>query len=61
MIPNSPSPLLRFRLHFEKESKEDVEKRKKMAREKVLQPISDKELEVNINDVYPTDKGLAVF
>lgn len=61
MIPNSPSPLLRFRLHFEKESKEDVEKRKKMARENVLQPISDKELEVNINDVYPTDKGLAVF
>lgn len=48
----------RFRLHFEKESKEDVEKRKKMAREKALQPISDKELEVNINDVYPTDKGL---
>ncbi|XP_075897036.1 guanine nucleotide-binding protein-like 1 [Nelusetta ayraudi] len=48
----------RFRLHFEKESKEDVEKRKKMAREKVLQSISDKELEVNINDVYPTDKGL---
>ncbi|XP_068179426.1 guanine nucleotide-binding protein-like 1 [Antennarius striatus] len=48
----------RFRLHFEKESKEEVEKRKKLAREKTLQPISDKELEVNINDIYPTDKGL---
>lgn len=54
-------PLFRFRLHFEKESKEEVEKRKKLAREKVLQPISDKELEININDVYPSDKGLAVF
>lgn len=54
-------PLYRFRLHFEKESKEDVEKRKKLAREKVLQPIADKELEVNITDVYPTDKGLAIL
>ncbi|GAA6229281.1 guanine nucleotide-binding protein-like 1 [Lates japonicus] len=48
----------RFRLHFEKESKEDVEKRKKVAREKVLQPVSDKELEVDINDIYPSEKGL---
>ncbi|XP_022612333.1 guanine nucleotide-binding protein-like 1 isoform X2 [Seriola dumerili] len=48
----------RFRLHFEKESKEEVEKRKKMAREKVLQPVSDKELEVGINDIYPSEKGL---
>lgn len=55
------TPLPRFRLHFEKESKEEVEKRKKMAREKVLQPVSDKELEININDIYPTDKGLVVF
>lgn len=49
---------LRFRLHFEKETKEDVEKRKKVAREKVLQQVSDKELETDINDIYPTDKGL---
>ncbi|KAM9310230.1 LOW QUALITY PROTEIN: guanine nucleotide-binding protein-like 1 [Pholidichthys leucotaenia] len=48
----------RFRLHFEKESKEEVEKRKKMAREKVLQTVSDKELEVDINDIYPSEKGL---
>ncbi|KAL6109260.1 gnl1 [Pungitius sinensis] len=48
----------RFRLHFERESKEDVEKGKKLAREKVLQPISDKELEININDIFPSDKGL---
>ncbi|XP_044216053.1 guanine nucleotide-binding protein-like 1 [Thunnus albacares] len=48
----------RFRLHFEKESKEDVEKRKKIAREKVLQPVSDKELETSIDDIYPSEKGL---
>ncbi|KAG7277910.1 hypothetical protein CRUP_004689 [Coryphaenoides rupestris] len=38
----------RFRLHFEKESKEEVERQKKLAMEKILQLISDKELEVNI-------------
>lgn len=48
----------RFRLHFEKESKEEVEKRKKAAREKVLQPVTDKELEVDIHDIYPSEKGL---
>lgn len=48
----------RFRLHFEKENKEEVEKRKKIAREKVLQPVTDKELEVDINDIYPSEKGL---
>lgn len=48
----------RFRLHFEKESKEEVEKRKKIAREKVLQPASDKELEVDIHDIFPSEKGL---
>ncbi|XP_058504864.1 guanine nucleotide-binding protein-like 1 isoform X1 [Solea solea] len=48
----------RFRLHFEKESKEDVEKRKKLAMEKTLQPVLDKELEININDIYPSEKGL---
>lgn len=54
-------PLLRFRLHFEKESKEEVERRKKLAQEKVLQPVSEKELEVNINDIYPSEKGLVAF
>ncbi|KAF6722011.1 Guanine nucleotide-binding protein-like 1 [Oryzias melastigma] len=49
----------RFRLHFEKESKEEVEKRKKLAREKVLQPVSDKELEVDINEIYPSEKRLS--
>ncbi|KAM3872866.1 guanine nucleotide-binding protein-like 1 [Diretmus argenteus] len=48
----------RFRLHFEKESKEEVEKRKKIAREKILQPVSDKVLEIDISDIYPTEKGL---
>uniref|UniRef100_A0A3P8WW86 Guanine nucleotide-binding protein-like 1 n=1 Tax=Cynoglossus semilaevis TaxID=244447 RepID=A0A3P8WW86_CYNSE len=48
----------RFRLHFERESKEEVEKRKKTAREKPLQQVSEKELELNIEDIYPKDKGL---
>ncbi|XP_068614791.1 guanine nucleotide-binding protein-like 1 [Brachionichthys hirsutus] len=48
----------RFRLHFENESKEEVEKRKKLCMEKLLQPVSDKELEVNIDDIYPLEKGL---
>ena len=55
------TPLFRFRLHFEKESKEEVEKRKKSARERVLQPVSDKELEVEINNIYPSEKGPDVF
>ncbi|KAM4580018.1 guanine nucleotide-binding protein-like 1 [Odontesthes bonariensis] len=49
----------RFRLHFEKESKEEVERRKKLAMDTVLQPVSDKELEVDINDIYPSEKGLS--
>ncbi|XP_061803691.1 guanine nucleotide-binding protein-like 1 [Nerophis lumbriciformis] len=48
----------RFRLHFEKESKEDVEKRKKIAQEKIIQPVSDKELEIGIEDIYPPERGL---
>ncbi|XP_015226287.1 PREDICTED: guanine nucleotide-binding protein-like 1 [Cyprinodon variegatus] len=48
----------RFRLHFEKESKEEVIRRKKLAMETVLKPASDKELEVNINEIYPSEKGL---
>lgn len=54
------SSLFRFRLHFEKESKADVEKGKKLAREKVLQPVSEKELEIAIDTIYPPDKGLSV-
>lgn len=38
-----------------------MEKRKKLAREKELQPVSDKELEVDINDIYPSEKGWNVF
>lgn len=48
----------RFRLHFEKESKDEVEKRKKMARERILQPVPDRELEMDINQVYPEEQGL---
>lgn len=38
-----------------------MEKRKKIAREKVLQQVSDKELEIDINDIYPSEKGLIHF
>ncbi|XP_029308061.1 guanine nucleotide-binding protein-like 1 isoform X1 [Cottoperca gobio] len=48
----------RFRLHFEKESKEEVEKRKKVAREKVLHPVAEKEHEISIEDIFPSEKGL---
>jgi hypothetical protein len=51
---------IRFRLHFERETKEEVEKRKKVAREKILQPVSEKEMEINIGDIYPADKGGAM-
>ncbi|CAL8235563.1 unnamed protein product [Boreogadus saida] len=50
----------RFRLHFERETKEEVEKRKKVAREKILQPVSEKEMEINIGEIYPADKGLGI-
>lgn len=52
--------LRRFQLHFERESKKDVEKGKKLAREKVLKPVSEKELEISIDDIYPPEKGLSV-
>ncbi|XP_053480563.1 guanine nucleotide-binding protein-like 1 [Ictalurus furcatus] len=48
----------RFRLHFGKESKEEVEKRKKMAREKILQAVPERDLEMDVKDVYPEDQGL---
>lgn len=49
--------LLRFRLHFEKESKEEVERRKKIAREKILEEVSEKDLEVNVDNLYPAERG----
>lgn len=52
---------LRFRLHFEKESKEEVERRKKLAMETVLKPVSDKELEVSKEEIYPSEKGIIGF
>ncbi|XP_051574968.1 guanine nucleotide-binding protein-like 1 isoform X1 [Myxocyprinus asiaticus] len=48
----------RFRLHYEKESKEEVERRKKIAMEKILKPVAEEELELDINQIYPEDKGL---
>uniref|UniRef100_A0A8C1QFF8 Guanine nucleotide-binding protein-like 1 n=1 Tax=Cyprinus carpio TaxID=7962 RepID=A0A8C1QFF8_CYPCA len=48
----------RFRLHFEKESKEEVEKRKKIAMEKILKPVAEKELEIDMTQIYPEEKGL---
>ncbi|KAL2084021.1 hypothetical protein ACEWY4_019539 [Coilia grayii] len=48
----------KFRLHFERESREEVERRKKIAREKVLVPAADQDLEADINDIYPEERGL---
>ncbi|XP_051999415.1 guanine nucleotide-binding protein-like 1 [Xyrauchen texanus] len=48
----------RFHLHFEKESKEEVERRKKIAMKKILKPVAEKELEMDINQLYPEEKGL---
>ncbi|KAF3839269.1 hypothetical protein F7725_017986, partial [Dissostichus mawsoni] len=43
---------------YDPNSKEEVEKRKKVAREKVLKPLSGKEDEISIDDVFPPEKGL---
>ncbi|XP_028835985.1 guanine nucleotide-binding protein-like 1 [Denticeps clupeoides] len=48
----------RYRLHFEKESREEVERRKKIAREKILDTVAERDLEINTNDIYPEDKVL---
>ncbi|XP_012676935.2 guanine nucleotide-binding protein-like 1 [Clupea harengus] len=48
----------RFRLHFEKESREEVDRRKKIAMVKVLEPAAEQDMEVDINDIYPEDRGL---
>ncbi|XP_041068536.1 guanine nucleotide-binding protein-like 1 [Carcharodon carcharias] len=42
----------RFRLHLEKESREEIERRKKVTQEKIVELIPETELEVDIVDVY---------
>uniref|UniRef100_A0A2I3MUH6 Guanine nucleotide-binding protein-like 1 n=1 Tax=Papio anubis TaxID=9555 RepID=A0A2I3MUH6_PAPAN len=42
----------RYRLHFERDSREEVERRKRAAREQVLQPVSAEVLELDIREVY---------
>ncbi|XP_051899706.1 LOW QUALITY PROTEIN: guanine nucleotide-binding protein-like 1 [Pristis pectinata] len=42
----------RFRLHFEKESREEIERRKKFMQEKIIELIPETELEVDIDDIY---------
>ncbi|XP_036724788.1 guanine nucleotide-binding protein-like 1 isoform X6 [Balaenoptera musculus] len=42
----------RYRLHFERDSREEVERRKRAAREQVLQPISAELLVLDIWEVY---------
>ncbi|CAI9621559.1 unnamed protein product [Staurois parvus] len=42
----------RYRLQFEKESKDEIERRKKIAQEKILEPVSETELEVDIMKIY---------
>ncbi|XP_069491448.1 guanine nucleotide-binding protein-like 1 [Ambystoma mexicanum] len=42
----------RYRLHFEKESREEIERRKKLAREKIVEPVPETELEVDIDEIY---------
>ncbi|XP_043533808.1 guanine nucleotide-binding protein-like 1 [Chiloscyllium plagiosum] len=42
----------RFRLHLEKESREEIERRKKVVQEKVVELIPETELEVDIVGIY---------
>ncbi|XP_078685734.1 guanine nucleotide-binding protein-like 1 [Branchiostoma floridae x Branchiostoma belcheri] len=42
----------RYRLHFMKESRAEIERRKKIAREKVISQVSEADLEVAIEDIY---------
>ncbi|KAH0630402.1 hypothetical protein JD844_013404 [Phrynosoma platyrhinos] len=48
----------RYRLHFDRESKEEIERRKKIAREKILEPVPEDETEVDIEDIYKTGSVL---
>lgn len=51
-----PCPI-RYRLHFERDSREEVERRKRAAREQVLQPVSAELLELDIREVYQPGSG----
>ncbi|KAM8954293.1 guanine nucleotide-binding protein-like 1 [Pelodytes ibericus] len=42
----------RYRLHFDKDSKEEIERRKKIAQENLLVPVSETDLEVDIDKIY---------
>lgn len=42
----------RYRLQLEKESKDEIERRKKISREKILEPVPETELEVDIGKIY---------
>ncbi|CAJ0924821.1 unnamed protein product [Ranitomeya imitator] len=42
----------RYRLQFDRESKEEIERRKKLAVEKILEPVAETELEVDIEKIY---------
>lgn len=63
--PGSPSwphalqlpPAARYRLHFERESREELERRKKVAQEKILEPVPESEKELDIQDVYRSGSG----
>ncbi|XP_053328937.1 guanine nucleotide-binding protein-like 1 [Spea bombifrons] len=42
----------RYRLQFERESKDEIERRKKIAQEKILQSVPETELEIDIDEIY---------
>ncbi|XP_074120965.1 guanine nucleotide-binding protein-like 1 isoform X4 [Sminthopsis crassicaudata] len=48
----------RYRLHFERESREEVERRKRAAREQLLKPVNEKSLELDIGDIYHPGSNL---
>ncbi|GCB65171.1 hypothetical protein scyTo_0014859 [Scyliorhinus torazame] len=47
----------RFRLHLEKESREEIERRKKVMQEKIVELTPEAELEVDIVDIYKPGSG----
>ncbi|XP_006275314.1 guanine nucleotide-binding protein-like 1 [Alligator mississippiensis] len=48
----------RYRIHFERESREEVERRKKVAQEKILEPVPEASLELDIEDIYKSGSVL---
>ncbi|XP_044529659.1 guanine nucleotide-binding protein-like 1 [Gracilinanus agilis] len=48
----------RYRLHFERETREEVERKKRAAREQVLKPVNEKSLELDIGDIYRPGSNL---